>query len=91
MLPYDCWHPWPGEVGQGGQKVLRLLRHSQKTCAPNQKDFFTSATTRLAASFDTSTRSVTRTGARYIRAKPRAIQLFCFFCEPLESTHTSKC
>jgi len=30
----------PGEVGQGGRKVLHLWCHSQKTCTPELKIFF---------------------------------------------------
>jgi len=32
--------PGPGEVGQGGLKVLHLWRHSQKICIPQPKKFF---------------------------------------------------
>jgi len=37
---------------------------TKKTAPPNQKNFFRVHTTRLATSFDTSTWSVTHTGAR---------------------------
>jgi len=60
MLPSNGWCPGPGE---GGQKLLHLWCHSQKTRTPQAKKFFRMQTTRLAASFDTSTRSITRTGA----------------------------
>jgi len=40
ILPSNSLGPGPGEVGQGGQKVLHLWRHSQKTCTPLQKIFF---------------------------------------------------
>jgi len=33
----------PGEVGQGGLKVVHLWRHSQKICNPQPKNYFTSA------------------------------------------------
>jgi len=66
MLPSNGWRPGPGEVGP---KVLHLWRHSQQTRTPNQKNFFRVQTTRLAASFDTSTRSVTRTRAEIFPCK----------------------
>jgi len=62
ILPSNDWCPGPGEVGQGGLKVLHLWRHSQKTRTPQPKNFFQVQTIRLTASFDTSTRSLTRTG-----------------------------
>jgi len=34
--------PGPGEVGQGGLKVLQLWRHSQKICNPQPKILFKS-------------------------------------------------
>jgi len=40
ILPSNGWRPGPGEVGQGGQKVLHLWRYSQKSATPNQKFFF---------------------------------------------------
>jgi len=30
-------------VGQGGLKFLQLWRHSQKTCTPQAKNFFSSS------------------------------------------------
>jgi len=44
--PVHCcmpWRPGPGKVGQGGLKVFHLWRHSQKTCIPRAKKFFSSA------------------------------------------------
>jgi len=43
ILPPNGWRPGPGKVGQGGQKVLHLWRHSQKKCTPQAKKFFSSA------------------------------------------------
>jgi len=43
MLPSNGWRPGPGKVGQSGLKVLHLWRHSQKTCTPQAKNFFSSA------------------------------------------------
>jgi len=43
ILPLNGWRPGPGKVGQGGQKVYHLWRHSQKTCTPQAKIFFSSA------------------------------------------------
>ena len=43
MLPSSGWRPGPSEVVQGGQKVLHLWCHSQKTCTPEPKKFFLSA------------------------------------------------
>jgi len=40
ILPSNSLGPRPGEVGQGGLKVLRLWRHSQKTRTPNHKNIF---------------------------------------------------
>jgi len=84
LLP-NGWHPGPGEVVQGGQKVLRLWRHLQ---APS-KNFFRVQTTRLAAPFDASTRSVSCTGSEIFLCK--ATCQSAVFCEPLELTWTSKC
>ena len=38
-LPSNGLSPGPGEVGQGGLKVLYLWHHPQKICIPNQKIF----------------------------------------------------
>jgi len=43
MQPSNGWRPGPGEVGQGGQKVLHLWRRSQKIRTPQPKKFFSSA------------------------------------------------
>jgi len=40
ILPSSGLSPQPGEVGQGGLKVLHLWRHSQKTRNPQPKIFF---------------------------------------------------
>jgi len=59
ILPPNGWRPGPGKVGQGDLKVLHLWHHSQKNLhPPSKKNFFRVYTRRLAASFDTSTRSV---------------------------------
>jgi len=66
LLPSNGWHPGPGE---GGQKVFHLWRHSKQIRNPQLKNLFRVQTTRLAACFDTSTRSVTRTGAEIFPRK----------------------
>jgi len=43
ILPSNSWHPGPGNVGQGGLKVLRLWHHSQPTRTPQAKKSFSSA------------------------------------------------
>jgi len=43
ILQPNGWRPGPSKVGQGGQKALHLWRHSQKTCIPHTKNFFSSA------------------------------------------------
>jgi len=73
ILPPNGWRPGPGKVGQGGLKVLYLWRHSQKTATPKQKIFFWVQTRTLAVSFDTSTRSVTRTGAEIFPCKATCV------------------
>ena len=57
--------PGPGEVGQGGQKVLHLWHHSQKIHTPNQKNFIVQ-TTRLAKSFELLTGSAALIGPEKI-------------------------
>jgi len=52
MLPFNGLVPGPGEVGQGGLKVLHLRRHSQKIRTPPTKNFFRVQTRRLAMSFE---------------------------------------
>jgi len=42
MLPSNGLGKRPGEVGQGGLKVIHLRRHSQKNCIPQPKYFFSS-------------------------------------------------
>ena len=66
ILPSNGWRPRPGEVGQ---KVFHLWCHSQKNPDPQPKNIFQVQTTRLAESFDTSTRSVTLTGAEIFPRK----------------------
>jgi len=40
ILPYNGLGPGPGEVGQGGLKVLHLWCHSQRIHIPQPKFFF---------------------------------------------------
>jgi len=54
--------PGPGEVGQGGLKVLHLWRNWEKNPPTKQKIFFRVQATRLAASFEPLTGSVALTG-----------------------------
>jgi len=81
--------PGPGEVGQGGLKVLHLSRHSQKTCPPNQKKFFRVQTTRLADSFELLTGSVVLTRPEKFPRKATC-DLAGFFCELLELIQVQK-
>jgi len=84
-------------VGAQGQVKLAKMAKKfstydvthQKKRIPNKK-FFRVQSTRLAASFDTSTRSVTRTGAEIITRKVTC-DPSVFFYKPLELTRTSKC
>ena len=62
ILPPNGWCSEPGEVGQGGLKVLHLWHHSRKTRIPKQKYFFRVQTRRLATSFEIFTGSVEHTG-----------------------------
>jgi len=52
MLPPNDWRPGPGKVGQGGQNILHLWRHSQKKPIPQAKNFFQVQSTRLANPFE---------------------------------------
>jgi len=61
---------------QGQAKWAKVAKKSstydvthKKTTPPNQKNLFRVQTTRLAASFDTSTWSLTRTGAEIFPRK----------------------
>jgi len=86
ILPSNDWRP---KLGKVGQEVLNLWHHSKETHNPQPKNFFQVQTTRLVASFDTSTRSVTHTGAEIFPCKATCDP--AVFCEPLELTQTSKC
>ena len=37
ILPHNGWRPGPGQMGQGGLKVVHLWRHSQKHRTPQAK------------------------------------------------------
>jgi len=63
-------------VGPGGPRVLHYDVTHKEPARPKQKIFFRVQTRRLAASFDASTRSVTRTGAEIFPGKPRAFGRF---------------
>jgi len=52
--------------------------NSQKITLPKQKNFFRVQTRRLAASFETFTRSVEHTGPEKFHAKPPAFTRFFF-------------
>ena len=79
-------------VGAQGQvKLVKVAKKSstynvthKKPAPPNQKNFFHVQTTRLAASFDTSTRSKTRTRAEIFPHKATCDP--AVFCEPLGLT-----
>jgi len=61
---------------------------TKKTTSPKQKIFFQVRTRRFAASFDASTRSVTRTGVEiYSCAKPCAFRHFFFWKSPKAAGH----
>jgi len=70
----------PGKVGQGGLKVLMMLL--TKNPHPPSKKFFRVQARRFAASFDPGTALYRFQNPSYMRAKPRAIQLF--LREPLD-------
>ena len=69
------------------QKSTYDITH-KKTAHPS-KNFFRVQTTRLAASFDASTRSVTRTRAEIFQRKATCES--AVFCEPFKLTRTFKC
>jgi len=75
--------PGPGEVGQGGQKVLHLWHHSQKIHTPNQKNFIVQ-TTRLAKSFELLTGSAALIG-------PEKFSIQLFLHKPLQLTRVQNC
>jgi len=82
-------------VGAQGQvKLVKVAKKSstydvthKKPITPNQKIFFECKLQDV--SFDTSTRSVTQTGAEIFPRKAMCDP--AVFCEPLELTQTSKC
>ena len=84
ILPSNGWCPGPRKVGQGALKVLHLWRHSQKTRTPNQKNFRVHSR-RLAASFDTSTRSVICTGAEIFPCKATCVSVYFFQKSPFSA------
>jgi len=64
MLPCNGLDLGPGEVGQGGPKVLYLWRHSKKIRTLQPKNFFRVQTRRLAESFEPLNSSLPIFGAR---------------------------
>jgi len=84
-------------VGAQGQvKLAKVDKKSstydvtdKKPASPKQKKIFCVQTTRLAVSFDASTRSVTHTGVKIFPRKSTCESVIFF--EPLELTRTSKC
>jgi len=56
-------------MGQGGLKISTYDVTHKKPATPKQKIFFQVQARRLAASFDASDRSVTRTGAEIFPRK----------------------
>jgi len=66
----------PGEVGQSGLKVLHLLRHPQKICNPQPKQFFSLPTKILAKSFEHLNSSLVLMVLELCLHKPHAIRLF---------------
>jgi len=88
QLITTIWWFGPGP-GEGGLKLLHLWCHSQNTRIPQPKNFFRVQTTRLAASFDTSTRSVTLTGPEIFPRKAMCDP--AVFCELHELTRVPKC
>jgi len=89
ILPSNGWCLGPDEVGQGGQKVLHLWRHSQKNVPPT-KTYFSIAnykTCRIFWHFD-QVRNPYRSWDIPMQSHVRSS---CFFCEPLKLTRMSKC
>jgi len=81
ILISNGWRPGPVEVGQGGQKVLHLWRHSQKTRIPLPKKFFSSAnykTCRIFKAFN-RVRSTYQTGEIPVQSHVQS-SCFCANC-----------
>ena len=77
ILPSNGLDPGPGEVGQGGLKVLHLWRHSQKIRAPQPKIvFFQCRLEDLLHLLSLWTALYRFWRQSYARAKLRAIRLF---------------
>jgi len=76
ILPSNGFRSGPGEVGQGGVKVLHLWRHSQKISSPNQKLFFICRLEDLLRLLSLWTALSHFRCSGYARANPCAIRLF---------------
>jgi len=76
ILPSNGLSPGPGEVGQGGLKVLHLWCHAQKIRTPQPKNFCSSADEKPCCIYWAFEQLSTIFGARVTLAKPRAIRLF---------------
>jgi len=82
ILPSNGWRPEPGEVGHGGQTVLHLWHHSQKTRNPQPKKFIASAnykTCRIFWHFD-QVHKANRSGDIPVQSHVRSS---CFFAKRL--------
>jgi len=76
ILPSNGLSPGPGEVGQGGLKVLHLWCHSQKSTTPNQKIVIECRLEDLLCHLSLWTGFYHFWHPSYTRAKPQAIWLF---------------
>ena len=79
IQPSNGLRPGPGEVGQGGLKMLHLWRHSQKIRTPQPKNFFECGLEDLPHLLNHWTAPYHFWHPSYVHAKPRAILLF--WCE----------
>ena len=76
VLPSDGLGPGPGELRQGGLKVLHFWRHSQKIRIPNQALFFECRLKDLPSVLSHWTTLYRFQRQINARAKPRAIRFF---------------
>jgi len=76
ILPSNGFSLGPGEVGQGGLKVLHLWHHSQEIHIPKPKNFFSRAGQDLPRLLSLWTALYHFRRPSYARAKPCVIQLF---------------
>jgi len=69
ILPSTGLGPGPGEVGQGGLKVLHLWRHSQKIRAPQPQKFFFNGSYKTCRVFWASGQISCAYGATHVQSR----------------------